>query len=87
MVSSDNLRFADGSFINESVSDDREAGENPARSRHREVDLGIGIWDFGFVYIRDPKSQFPNGQVGIPAWELFARDMFRVKTFEAAGHF
>jgi hypothetical protein len=31
------------SFENESVSSDREAGENPARSRHRE-----SILDFGF---------------------------------------
>jgi hypothetical protein len=58
-------------------------GENPVRSRHCEVDLGIGMSDFGLFYIRNPKSQFPNRKVRIPAWNLLPAEMFRVKTFEA----
>jgi len=62
-------------------------GENPARSRHREVDLGIGMSDFGFVQsaIPNPNSQIDKSETCLETF--FARVMFRAKTFEATRHF
>jgi hypothetical protein len=48
--------------------------------------------DFGLkkvcsaLSIENPKSQIHNGESGYLPGNFFAHDMFRVKTFEAAGH-